>query len=97
MARLGDLGVPRLFSSDCADGDCCGRFWDDLEAPLPEDVRAVSVYSRSDGIVDWQACLDPHAEHIEVASSHCGMSVHPQVYGVLERVLDASRETVWNG
>ena len=34
MAALGDLGVPRLFSSGCADGECCESFWADLEAPL---------------------------------------------------------------
>jgi hypothetical protein len=48
------------------------------------------VYSRSDGIVDWRACIDPHAEAVEVDSSHCGMSVHPQVYALLARVLDGA-------
>ena len=55
------------------------------------------MYSRSDGIVDWRACLDPHAELVEVDSSHCGMSVHPQVYRVLEQVLDGATEVAWNG
>ncbi|HEY0516919.1 MAG TPA: alpha/beta fold hydrolase [Solirubrobacteraceae bacterium] len=97
MAALGDLGLPRVFSSDCAEGGCCDRFWDDMSAPLDERIDAVSVFSRSDGIVDWQACLDPHARNIEVDSSHCGMSVNPAVYGVLERLLDRPREVVWNG
>jgi len=97
MARLGDLGVPRLFSSGCADGDCCDSFWEDLEAPLEGHIDAVSVYSRSDGIVDWNACVDPHARNVEVASSHCGMSVHPAVYSVLDEVLDADGEPAWNG
>jgi len=97
MARLGDLGMPRVFSSGCADGDCCDAFWEELDAPLEEHIEAVSVYSRSDGIVDWNACIDPHARNIEVASSHCGMSVHPEVFRVLDEVLDAERETAWNG
>lgn len=97
MAMLGDLGVPRVFSSGCAEGDCCERFWTDMEAPLPEHVAAVSVFSRSDGIVDWHACLDPHARHVEVASSHCGMSVHPAVYRVLDELLDRPREAAWSG
>ena len=97
MARLGDLGMPRLFSSECADGPCCERFWQDLEAPLPEGVEATSIFSRSDGIVDWHACLDAHARNIEVRSSHCGMSVHPAVYRILAEVLEPSWEAAWTG
>ena len=59
VARLGDLGVPGMFSSECGDGACCAAFREDLLAPLPAAVRAVSIYSRSDGIVAWEACLDP--------------------------------------
>lgn len=97
MARLGDLGLGGVFSSDCADGQCCEAFWQDMHAPLPERLQAVSVFSRSDGIVDWHACLDPHARHVEVDSSHCGMSVHPAVYRVIEQVLDGSPEAAWTG
>ena len=37
----------------------------------------VSVYSKTDGVVDWRACLDPHAEQVEIDASHCGMAVSP--------------------
>ncbi len=97
MAALGDLGVSRVFSNGCAEGACCERFWADMDVPLDEHIEAVSVFSRSDGIVDWQACLDPHASNIEVDSSHCGMSVHPEVYRVLEQLLERSQELAWNG
>jgi triacylglycerol lipase len=94
MARLGDLGLPGVFSSSCGDGECCADFREELSAPLADGIDAVAVYSRSDAIVDWRACLDPHAESVEVDSSHCGMSVHPAVYRLLERVLDdASRSS----
>jgi triacylglycerol lipase len=97
LARLGDMGLPGLFSTSCKDGDCCAAFRDDLAAPLPPGVEAVAVHSRSDAIVDWRACLDPYAESVEVDSSHCGMSVHPEVYRVLDRVLDGSMEAAWSG
>jgi len=97
MAWLGDRGLPRVFSRTCADGACCERFRDDLIAPLAGHIQAVAVHSRSDGIVDWQACLDPHAEPVEVNSSHCGMSVHPEVYRMLEHVLDTTKEGAWSG
>lgn len=88
MARLGDLGIPGLFSSNCHEGECCESFRAHLAAPLAAHIEAAAVYSRSDAIVDWHACLDPYADCVEVHSSHCGMSVHPAVYRVLERVLD---------
>jgi hypothetical protein len=70
---------------------------EDLHAPLPDGIHAVAIHSRSDGIVDWQACVDPYAKAVEVHSSHCGMSVHPEVYRVLELVLDGQQEAAWNG
>jgi triacylglycerol lipase len=60
--------------------------------PLPGGIEAVAVYSRSDGIVDWRTCVDPHAESVEIDCSHCGMSVHPAVYRVLEQALDGVAE-----
>ncbi|HEY4451691.1 MAG TPA: alpha/beta fold hydrolase [Solirubrobacteraceae bacterium] len=90
MARLGDLGLPGVFSSSCGDGECCEEFRAELSAPLAERIEAVAVYSRSDAIVDWHACLDPYAENVEVDSSHCGMSVHPAVYRLLDHVLDGA-------
>jgi hypothetical protein len=47
----------------------------------------MAVYSRTDGIVDWRACLDPAARHVEVHSSHVGMSVHPGVYRAIAGAL----------
>jgi hypothetical protein len=63
---------------------------------LPDGVRAVSIYSRSDGIVSWEMCLDPSAEHVEVDSSHTGMAVNAQVYRVLAEVLD-EEVPAWTG
>jgi len=97
VAWLGDLGVPGVFSRNCHEGECCADFREQLLAPLPPALRAVAIHSRSDAIVDWRACIDPHARAVEVNSSHCGMSVHPQVYRVLEEVLDGGREAQWNG
>ena len=97
VALLGDLGVPGLFSSTCREGDCCAAYREDLLAPLDPSIAALSIHSRSDGIVDWQACVDPYARAVEIDSSHCGMSVHPDVYRELEQVLDGSTEAAWSG
>lgn len=92
VARLGDLGIPGMFSSRCADGECCAQFRRDLFAPMPGEIQAVAMYSRSDGIVSWEACLDPGARSIEVSSSHSGMSVNREVYRELAGILDAAEE-----
>jgi triacylglycerol lipase len=96
VARLGDFGFPGMLSSECGDGPCCAAFREDLLAPLPSAIRAVAIYSRSDGIVSWEACLDPSAEHVEVESSHAGMSVNARVYRVLAGILDEEGDR-WSG
>lgn len=92
VAFLGDMGMPGFFSTGCRDGECCAAFWEDMRQPLPDGLDAVAVYSRSDGVVDWRACLDPCARQVEVDSSHSGMSVNREVYAVLARVLDERTE-----
>ena len=56
--------------------------------PLP--VPATSIYSRYDGIVAWQACLDSpsaRAENIAVLASHLGFGHHPAViWAVADRL-----------
>jgi triacylglycerol lipase len=91
VARLGDLGVPGMFSTRCGDGACCSTYREQLRAPLPPAVHAVSIFSRTDGIVSWEACLDPSARHIEVDSSHTGMSVNRNVFRILDEILEEER------
>jgi pimeloyl-ACP methyl ester carboxylesterase len=87
VGALGTGRVPGLFTWRCLKGDCCSRFRESLAGPFPDDVRYVAVYSRSDGIVDWRACLDPAADLVEVRTSHCGMSVSATVYGEIAHAL----------
>lgn len=87
VGLLGTLGVPGLFSHGCLKGDCCEDARRDAEAPFPAGVGFVSVYSRSDGIVDWRSCLDPAARHVEVSASHIGMSGHAPTYRAIARAL----------
>jgi pimeloyl-ACP methyl ester carboxylesterase len=87
LAALGSIGVPGIASHTCLTGGCCKRFVEGLRTEFPSRTRFVAVYSRSDGIVDWRACLDPAARHVEVDSTHCGMSVHAEVFDVIARAL----------
>ena len=90
VAALGDRGIPGLFDSSCLPGgECWEDIMSDLDRPLAPTIPFTSVYSRRDGIVDWRACLDPAAEHVEVRATHSGMAVNPEVYGILAVRLGA--------
>lgn len=90
VAVLGSLGVRGLFSHACRFGSCCRQVREEAAAQWPAGVGFTSVYSRSDGIVNWRACLDPHARQVEVRSSHIGMSVNPAVLQVVADTLGSA-------
>ena len=49
-----------------------------------------SIYSKSDGVVGWQASIDtynPHARNIEVCGSHIGLGVNAKVWRVIAKTL----------
>jgi pimeloyl-ACP methyl ester carboxylesterase len=90
VAALGSGHVPGLFSVRCLRGHCCERFRAALAGPFPEDVHWTALYSRSDGIVDWHACLDRQADElVEVRASHVGMALNAAVYEEVAAALAA--------
>jgi triacylglycerol lipase len=91
VGALGTLGAPGFFSRSCLKGDCCAEFWEQIEAPLPRRIGFVSVYSRTDGVVDWRACLAPGARHVEIGSSHIGMAVNAAAYCAVADGLESFR------
>jgi pimeloyl-ACP methyl ester carboxylesterase len=91
VGLLGTLGVPGLFSYGCGYGRCCEDARAHAEAPFPRGVGFTSIYSKRDGIVDWHACLDPHARQVEVDASHIGMAVHADTYREVARALHGFR------
>ena len=63
------------------------RFLRDLGA-APK-VPTTSIYSRSDGVVNWKACLRSDINAIEVKGSHVGLAINPEVYRILAHLLPA--------
>jgi hypothetical protein len=57
----------------------------------PPRVRTTSIYTRSDGVVAWQACVqagsDSHVENVEVTGSHCGLGWNREVLEIVARKL----------
>lgn len=59
-----------------------------LAQPIP--VPSTSIYTRADGVVAWQACLEsagPNRENIEVATTHIGLGFHaPALWVIADRL-----------
>ncbi|MEZ5560505.1 MAG: alpha/beta hydrolase [Pseudomonadales bacterium] len=56
----------------------------------PIETPITAIYSRTDGVVSWQAARDeasPNVEHVEVPGSHVGLVVNAQVYRQVARAL----------
>jgi hypothetical protein len=67
------------------------RFMRDLKA-APR-VPTTSIYSRTDGVVNWKACLRADINAIEVSGSHVGLALNPEVYRILAHLLPAPWRT----
>lgn len=96
------LGSP--FRTRIGDRSAVSGLWDSL-APLhdqdfldsfetgdrpPLHIPATSIYSRTDGVVNWRLCLEaksPIAENVEVFGSHSGMGFNTAVgYVIADRL-----------
>ena len=66
-----------------------GRLVAEEERP-PLAVPATSIYSRLDGIVRWQACIEPvgpNRENIEVVGTHIGLGFNvAALYAIADRL-----------
>jgi triacylglycerol lipase len=89
LAKLTRVGFGGMMGADCFGGECARLSFEESHLPLRPDVAFTAIYSKRDGIVDWRACLDPAATHVEVRTSHCGMAVDPIV---MDHVLTALRD-----
>jgi pimeloyl-ACP methyl ester carboxylesterase len=67
----------------------------DLALP-PPGIPSTAIYSKGDGVVAWQTCLErrsPLTDNIEVYASHCGLGVNPSVFfAVADRLALPERE-----
>ncbi|MDA0138987.1 esterase/lipase family protein [Solirubrobacter deserti] len=90
VALVGVLGTtrfPGMFRMSCLRGACCERFRDEFNADVPPEVGFTAIYSKTDGIVNWHACLDRCADLVEVHSSHVGMGANAEVYAEIGHAL----------
>ena len=79
------IAMLRGKADGCLTDSCkCGLI---LSDDSPGDVPSTHVYSRTDGVVHWESCIDvsgaPSVENVEVMGSHVGMALNADVYRVI--------------
>lgn len=58
------------------------------DKPLSTPVTA--IFSRADGVVAWEACIDRRSigiEHVEVGTTHIGLGFSPEVFSIIAERL----------
>ena len=97
FAALGDStragALYKLLNGDA------GQFPRGVQARLraSPSVPTTSIYSKSDGIVNWRGCIEKRSastESVEVDASHLGMVNHPAVLRIIANRL-AQPEGRW--
>ncbi len=96
VCRIVTLGSPVIggprFTATAARYRSRGHDLDAIEQAIkdryatPLRVPVVALYSRRDGIVAWQACIDhwsPDVRHIEVNETHVGLGFAPRVLAIV--------------
>lgn len=76
---------------DCFTGYCRCDAVTALQTLPPPSLPQIAIFTRSDGIVDWRACInDNPATDFEVPGTHIGLAFNPAVYRLIAQRL-ASR------
>ncbi|MDG1443762.1 MAG: alpha/beta fold hydrolase [Pseudomonadales bacterium] len=75
-----------LYRSQGIDVDWIERVIIEREDANELITPVTAVYSKSDGVVAWQACIDkksPNVEHIEISASHIGLGISADSFRIV--------------
>jgi triacylglycerol lipase len=65
----------------CYTAECTCEFVRSLRRGLAPAIRRTSIYTKTDGIVDWRSCLcEDEGANIEVSSTHGGLAFNAAVF-----------------
>lgn len=83
--RFERSGLPGCLTAACACpfGVAFGAPW----PAGPEGPRLVSLFTRTDGVVAWQACLTPDGHNVEVRGTHTGLLASRNAYRAVAGAL----------
>ncbi len=80
VARL-PFGPPGDFEADA-------DYERQLLGPFAVDVPWTAIWSKADGVVEWQACMDEAATSVEVDCSHTGLVASVPSFTAIAAVLE---------
>jgi pimeloyl-ACP methyl ester carboxylesterase len=72
----------------CFGGECTCDAYKSLQGHFPHHIPQSAIYTKTDGIVDWRACIshDPK-NNFEVVSTHGGLAFNPFTYRTIGKLL----------
>ncbi|MEM7104292.1 MAG: alpha/beta hydrolase [Bacteroidota bacterium] len=98
-------GINRVSSVSWVYERIRGKKISDLDPELvdrlskPIDVPVTNIFSKTDGVVSWQCCVEqsegPNRENIEVNGSHIGLGHNPEVLRIIADRLSQPKNK-WN-
>lgn len=73
---------------DCFTYHCACGFSCHTRDHVPDGLPHRAIFSRTDGIVNWEMCITDHAaQNAEVHGTHCGMAWNAEVYREIAQTL----------
>ncbi len=94
FANPGATAVRRIYEALRGEPMTAATDFTRFRAPPP--VPSTAIFSKSDGVVAWQSCLEPDSpqtENIEVEGSHVGLGVNPAaLYVIADRLAQGENE-----
>jgi len=86
--RVGAVYQARGFDVDAIAAETAARDRRPIRVPI------TAIYSRTDGIVAWRACIDrtsPQVRNVEVRTTHLGLGIHHRVFVEVAQALHRHR------
>ena len=86
------LKIDKTEHPQCFTGFCDCPAVTVLQNSLPDEIRQTAIYTKTDGIVDWQSCVLRDAEKdFEVTGTHIGLAFNFQVYKTIAARLASEK------
>src|SRR5271165_6956146 len=78
----------------CYTGRCTCNFLDSLRRKIPRSMFETAIYTRQDGVVDWQYCITGKTGvDFEVPGTHIGLAFNASAYTIIaNRLAQAQTE-----
>jgi pimeloyl-ACP methyl ester carboxylesterase len=86
---------PRPHEDHLHTGSCSRKLKEAMQQPFPQQIPRTSIYSLTDGIVDWHSSEDdPPDINVEVRATHIGLIFNRDVYKEIARLLASVESAV---